>query len=209
MIFLQGLLLGFSIAAPVGPIGALCIRRTLAQGPLAGFVSGMGAATADSMYGAIAGFGLTAISGWLLASQGWLQLVGGLFLCFLGVRTLLDEPAQQADTDRTRGLLGAYLSTFLLTVTNPATILSFVAVFAGLGLTAAGGDYASAGLLVGGVFLGSAFWWWLLSQLANRLRNRLQGGGLRWVNRLSGTMILGFGMVAIAGMLTGGQTPGL
>jgi threonine/homoserine/homoserine lactone efflux protein len=131
---LGGIILGFSIAAPVGPIGVLCIRRTLAEGRASGLVSGLGAATADAIYGCVAGFGLTFISSFLVNQQRWLHLVGGAFLCYLGIRTFLARPADQAALAQGSGLIGAYGSTFLLTLTNPMTILSFTAVFAALGV---------------------------------------------------------------------------
>src|SRR5512147_1604480 len=124
-LFFRGLVVGFSIAAPVGPIGVLCIRRTLANGRISGLVTGLGAATADGMYGCVAGFGLTFISGILIDQQMWLRLFGGLFLCYLGVKTLLSRPAEQEAKAAGTGLLGSYASTFLLTLTNPMTIISF------------------------------------------------------------------------------------
>jgi threonine/homoserine/homoserine lactone efflux protein len=202
-ILLQGGLIGLSIAAPVGPIGVLCIRRTLAESRLAGLVSGLGAATADALYGAVAGFGLTAISSLLVSQQSWLRLVGGLFLCYLGLKTLLARPAQQAAAVKGRGLLEMYASTFFLTLTNPMTILSFAAIFAGIGLGQTRGDYASAGLLVLGVFLGSASWWLLLSGSVGAFRAKFPATGLLWVNRISGVVILGFGVVALIGWRLG------
>ena len=196
-LLLRGLIIGFSIAAPVGPIGVLCIRRTLANGRAAGLVSGLGAATADALYGCIAGFGLTFISSLLIDQQGWLKLIGGLFLCYLGIRTLLSQPSERAAVAGGRGLAGAYVSTFFLTLTNPTTILSFVAVFAGLGLASMGGDYASALVLVLGVFCGSALWWLLLSGGVATFRSRFDTRALRWVNRLSGVVIGAFGLVAL------------
>ncbi len=162
-LFLRGLVIGFSIAAPVGPIGVLCIRRTLAEGQLYGLVSGLGAATADALYGCVAAFGLTFISSFLIGHKLWLSLIGGLFLLYLGIKTLLSKPAEDAAKAEGKGLFGAYASTFLLTVTNPMTILSFVAIFAALGLGSTTGSYASALILVLGVFCGSATWWLLLS----------------------------------------------
>lgn len=202
-ILLRGGLIGLSIAAPVGPIGVLCIRRTLAEGRLAGLVSGLGAATADALYGCIAGFGLTVISSLLVSQQAWLRLAGGLFLCYLGLKTLLARPAQQAAVVKGRGVLGTYASTFFLTLTNPMTILSFAAIFAGLGLGQTHGDYVSAGLLVLGVFLGSAGWWLLLSSGVGVFRARFPAAGLLWVNRISGIIILGFGVVALVGSRLG------
>jgi threonine/homoserine/homoserine lactone efflux protein len=198
-LLLRGALIGLAIAAPVGPIGVLCIRRTLAEGWLFGLVSGLGAATADALYGCVAGFGLTFISAMLISHQARLRLVGGLFLCYLGVRTLLARPAEQAAVAQGNGLLRAYGSTFFLTLTNPITILAFAAIFAGLGLAEAGGGYASASLLVLGVFLGSASWWLLLSSVMGAFRTRFSPSGLLWVNRISGLVILGFSAYALAG----------
>jgi threonine/homoserine/homoserine lactone efflux protein len=203
--FVKGLLIGFSIAAPVGPIGVLCIRRTLADGRIHGLVSGLGAATADAVYGSIAGFGLTIISAFLLDQQIWIRLVGGAFLCFLGLKTFFAKPSDQAAVTQGRGLLSAYVSTFFLTLTNPMTILSFAAISAGLGLGAAARDYASAGtpagVLIMGVFLGSATWWFLLSGGVSFLRRQFGQSTLRWVNRVSGLVILGFGVAAFWSMI--------
>ena len=201
---LRGILIGFSIAAPVGPIGVLCIRRTLAEGRATGFVSGLGAATADVVYGCIAGFGLTLVTRFLMDQQMWLRLFGGAFLCYLGVKTVLSRPAKQAASAKGSGLAGAYGSTFLLTLTNPMTILSFAAVFAGLGLASAGGSYASASILVLGVFAGSALWWLMLSGGVSLLRSRFDVPGLEWVNRISGVVIAGFGVVALLSLMVRG-----
>ena len=201
-VLVRGFIIGFSIAAPVGPIGLLCIRRSLADGRAAGFVSGLGAATADAFYGFVAAFGLTAISSVLVSQGFWLRVVGGVFLCYLGARTLTATPAAQAAPAGSRGtadrgLLGAYASTLFLTLTNPMTILSFAAIFAGLGLAAATPDYTSAGLMVLGVFSGSAAWWLLLSSGASALRTRTTPAGLAWINRASGVVIIAFGLLAL------------
>lgn len=195
-VFWRGLLLGLSIAAPVGPIGVLCIRRTLAHGRAAGFISGLGAATADACYGAVAGFGLTSISSIMVGGEQWFRVIGGTFLYYLGARTWLSTPAVEARGATARGLLGNYASTFVLTLTNPMTILSFAAIFAGLGITASG-RYSTAALLVGGIFCGSALWWLILSSATGIFRDRLSIAGLRWVNRLSGAIITGFGVLAL------------
>lgn len=196
-LFFRGFVIGISIAAPVGPIGLLCIRRTLADGRRAGFVSGLGAASADALYGCIAGFGLTAISTFLLQQKTWLALGGGLFLCYLGGKTFFSQPARQEAAAPTGSLLAGYASTFVLTLTNPLTILSFAAVFAGLGLAAVAGNYVAASALVAGVFIGSAAWWLTLCLLVGWLRTRLDAGALRWVNRLAGLIIAGFGLWAL------------
>jgi len=196
--FLQrGLIIGFSIAAPVGPISLLCMRRTLAEGRLSGIVSGLGAATADALFGCVAGFGLTIISNILIDQQTWLRLIGGLFLCYLGIKTLLARPAKQARLAGGSGLIGAYASTLFLTLTNPMTILSFAAFFAGTGLASTGGSFMSAGALVLGVFIGSTLWWLILSGSVGVFREKFDQQGLQWVNRISGAIITGFGLVAL------------
>jgi threonine/homoserine/homoserine lactone efflux protein len=194
--FLKGLLLGFSIAAPVGPIGILCIRRTLAEGRASGLVSGLGAATADAVYGCVAAFGLTLISNLILGLEFWLNLAGGAFLCYLGARTFLARPAEKAAPAGDSGLLRAYISTFVLTLTNPMTVLSFAATFAGLGLASASGGYGASLALVLGVFIGSALWWLLLSGGVSLFRARFDARALRWLNRISGLVLLGFGLWA-------------
>ena len=194
---LRGFILGFSIAAPVGPIGVLCIRRTLAQGRLTGFISGVGAATADAFYGAIAAFGLTAISGFLNAHSLWLRAVGGLFLFYLGAQIFFTKPAARAAEAQANNLWQAYLSTVFLTLTNPATIISFTVIFAGLGLSQTDGNFASAAELVLGVFLGSAAWWLTLSGLVGALRERFTPLAMLWVNRLAGVVIIGFGLISL------------
>jgi threonine/homoserine/homoserine lactone efflux protein len=197
----KGLAIGFSIAAPVGPIGVLCIRRTLAEGRALGLVSGLGAATADAIYGCIAGFGLAFISNFLVSQQVWLRFVGGIFLCYLGLKTLLAKPVVQAATGKGNNLVAAYASTFLLTLTNPMTIMSFAAIFAGLGLASTSGNYVSAGVLVLGVFAGSALWWLILSGTVGIFRDKFNSDGLRWVNRTSGAIITGFGLFALLSAL--------
>jgi threonine/homoserine/homoserine lactone efflux protein len=195
--FARGLAIGFAIAAPVGAIGLLCIRRTLAEGRLVGFVSGLGAATADAIYGAVAALGLTAISSAIVAQQSVVRLVGGVFLCYLGVRTALSHPAPDANPGTTRGLAAAFGSTLALTLTNPTTILSFAAVFAGLGLGTTAANRGSAVLMVCGVFFGSALWWLLLSGTVGFFRRALTPARLRWVNRLSGAMLAALGVLSL------------
>lgn len=195
--------MGFSIAAPVGPIGVLCIRRTISNGRLSGLVSGLGAATADGLYGCVAAFGLTFISSFLVSQQFWLRLIGGAFLIYLGVKTMLSKPADKAAAASSNStVFGDYLSTFFLTVTNPMTILSFAAIFAGMGLAATGGGYSSAGLLVLGVVTGSALWWLCLSGAVGFFRQKFNATGLIWVNRISGMIITGFGFLALASLLS-------
>ena len=138
------------------------------------------------------------ISGALIEQRPWLQLVGGLFLCYLGIRTFTSAPVEKDISIARRGLLGAYSSTFILTLTNPMTILSFAAIFAGLG--GASGDYVSAVVLVLGVFTGSALWWLSLSTGVSLFRTKFTPHGLRWVNRISGLIITAFGLLALLGL---------
>lgn len=198
LIFLQGLTLGFFIAAPVGPIGILCIRRSIALGCVAGLLTGLGAATADGLYGCVAAFGLTFLSDLLVSQAFWLHLTGGLFLCYLGVKTFLAKPAEEKAIGlEMRGTyLSFYASTVFLTLTNPMTILMFAGVFAGSGL-AATGDYGSATLLVAGVFLGSALWWFFLSFGASLFRTKVNASNLRSLNKISGLILLVFGVIAL------------
>jgi len=196
-IFFRGLLIGFSIAAPVGPIGLLCIKRTLSEGRLSGLVSGLGAASADAIYGVVAGFGLTVISSFFVDHQTWFRIIGGIFLCYLGIRTLISKPSETEVQSRRKGLAGNYFSIFLLTLTNPMTILSFAAIFAGLGLAQENSDYRSALLMVSGVFSGSALWWVALSQGVGILRKHINFRWMVWINRVSGTVILYFGILAL------------
>jgi threonine/homoserine/homoserine lactone efflux protein len=198
---LKGVMIGFSIAAPVGPIGVLCIRRTLAEGRAYGFASGLGAATADACYGTLAALGLTLISAFLVDQANWLRLIGGAYLCYLGVKTFRSRPAERAAEAKGRGLLGAYGSTLFLTLTNPLTIFAFAAIFAGVGAEAAAGNTPGALNVVLGVFLGSAAWWLILVTLTSLFRARLTTAGLVWVNRVSGLLILGFGVVILYGLI--------
>lgn len=193
----KGVAVGLAIAAPVGPIGLLCIRRTLSDGRRYGLASGLGAATADAGYGVIAGFGLAFVAGFLAAQRFWLSLGGGVFLCYLAVRTALARPASRAAGLGPGTLRGAYFSTLLLTLANPMTIMSFTAVFAGLGLGTRPA-YGIAAALVAGIFLGSALWWLVLSTATSLLRSRLSVNWLRAVNWVSAALLLAFGLHALA-----------
>jgi threonine/homoserine/homoserine lactone efflux protein len=199
--FLKGILIGFSIAAPVGPIGLLCIQRTIAYGRESGLVTGLGAATADGLYGVVAAFGLTTISGFLVGEQFWFRLVGGIFLLYLGAKAFISRPAEKAAASNHESTFSDYASTVFLTATNPMTILSFAAVFAGLGLANSGGGHASSVLLVAGVVLGSALWWLVLSAGVSLFRSKFNRDSLRVVNRLSGLILIGFAIFAFASIL--------
>lgn len=193
----KGIALGFSIAAPVGPIGILCIRRTLQFGRFSGLFTGLGAAAADTVYGIIAAFGMNFISNFLLNSQGYLQLIGGIFLIYLGIKTFLSKPIEGSQAVSHNTLFGDFISTFFLTIANPMTILSFVAIFAGLGLSNSYNSYPNAVGLVIGVFLGSALWWLLLSEGVTIFRKKVSQKVMLWINRTAGMLITGFGIAAL------------
>ena len=202
LFFLKSLFIGFVIAAPVGPIGVLCARRTLLHGRRAGFFSGMGAATADAIYGFIAAFGLTFVSDLLVEYQSWLRLIGGAILVFMGVRAFRALPVKKNELPRSaRHYAGMYSSTFFLTLTNPMTIFSFAAVFAGFGLAGIRGSALSSGVLVLGVFLGSALWWLFLVALFSLYGRRFHSHELVWVNRVTGTIITASGAFALGSLL--------
>jgi len=193
----KGALVGFAMAVPVGPINVLCMRRTLAGGRISGIVSGLGAAVADGVYGGIAGFGIQFAIQAIFGQQMWLRLFGGAFLCYLGYRTFTAQPQELDPKAARNGLVGDFLSTFFLTLTNPTTIISFAAVFAATGIAEECTDYGSAALLVLGVTLGSALWWFVLAGVVGLFRSRFNTRGLRWVNRISGVVIAGFGLLAM------------
>jgi threonine/homoserine/homoserine lactone efflux protein len=197
---LRGFVLGFTIAAAVGPISLLVIRRTVAQGWLYGLVSGLGVATADATYGAIAAFGLGAITDVLVNARWVLGLAGGAFLLWMAWQTIRSAPTEAAavKTGR-RGHAGAYLSILGLTMANPMTILSFGALFAGLGVT--GGASGDAALVVLGVLLGSTTWWIVLTTLIGTLRARVTATWIQRINLVSGLVIGAFAIVSIASVL--------
>lgn len=193
----RGLIIGFTIAAAVGPIGLLVIRRTIEHGRSYGFASGLGVATADASYGAIAAFGLTAVTGLLVSGRVALGLVGGVIIALLGIRTMLSRPGAVATDAERPGLLGAFGSIYALTMTNPMTILSFAAVFAGIGLVSGTATFADAAIVTLGVWAGSTLWWVLLTGIVGWLRGRVSTRALLWINRISGAALVLFGIVAV------------
>jgi len=198
--FLKGLIIGFGMAVPIGPVGILCIRKTLADGHSRGLIIGLGAATADSLFGSIAAFGLTFVSDVIASQHFWLRLVGGGILLFLGIRTFRAKRKDPVMPYENKGLLGSYLSAFLLVLTNPVTIFAFVAVFAAFGL----GHklfIVSAFILVLGVFTGSGLWFLILSYVATTFRKKLDSDGLRWVNRIAGVLIILSGAAALVSLI--------
>ncbi|MGC8604040.1 MAG: LysE family translocator [Desulfomonilaceae bacterium] len=193
--FIKGLIIGFSLAIPVGPIGLLLIRRTLTRGRMSGLISGIGAATADGLYGAIAGFGLTLLSNFLFKHSVLLRLMGGMFLCYLGGRIFLSKPREKTTKGSEKSLFGDYISTLFLTLTNPLTILSFAAIFAAAGVVVVPGEYYGTATLVLGVFSGSSLWWLILSGLVSFFHGKLDTDGILILNKISGALIASFGVM--------------
>lgn len=196
VLFFKGSVLGFSIAAPVGPIGLLCIRRTLTSGRMTGFISGAGAATADGVYGLLAAFGVAAALKTTAEYQFYFHLLGGLFLLYLGWHTYKSRVGTTAAKAESRGLVSAYATTFALTITNPMTIMSFAAIFAGVGMGTEQ-ETGGAAFLVLGVFAGSLLWWLLLSTLVNYLKGGLTTQSMAWINKASGFLLVVFGLHSI------------
>jgi threonine/homoserine/homoserine lactone efflux protein len=199
-IFIKGLIIGFAMAVPIGPLGVLCIRKTLTEGRARGLIIGLGAASADALYSTIAAFGLTFISDVIESHQLWVRLFGGLLLLVLGIRTLLAKRTDPLILFDSKGLWGAFVSSFLIAVTNPLTIFAFIAVFAAFGLAHAL-SIVSASLLVIGVFAGSGLWFLTLGSVARLFHKRLNAGGLLWVNRIAGILIIFSGIVVFVGVI--------
>lgn len=199
-LFVRALIVGYVVAAPVGPVNLVCIHRTLHIGRVNGFMAGVGGAVADGLFAVIAAFGLTTISDWMLAHDGWMRLFGGFFLIGLGLRTWITTPKDRELKADEGSIPHAMAGTFLLTVTNPITILGFATVFASTGL-AGDGSLAGASMTVAGVFAGSVLWWLTLALLVGLLRGRLEARGLVLINRISGGAIIGFGLWALASLV--------
>jgi threonine/homoserine/homoserine lactone efflux protein len=199
---IKGLILGISVAAPVGPIGLLCINRTLNKRFLAGFATGMGAAVADAFYGFVAGFGLTAISSFLLEHKFWIQLAGVIILSYFGVKTMISKSAANTNTINGDGggLFKDFLSSFFLTVTNPMTILFFVAAFTGLGIVTDGNNVSDSFIFVSGVLLGSAVWWLFLAGFTSAIKHKVSETVLNGINIFSGLIIIGFALYMLTGL---------
>ncbi|MDP3148563.1 MAG: LysE family transporter [Ignavibacteria bacterium] len=199
-LLVEGIIIGFAMAVPIGPIGIICIRKTLTEGRMRGLIIGLGAATADMLYGSIAAFGLTVISDTLLSQRIWIRLVGGALLLYLGVRTFRARPKDPKIEIQSSGRLRSYFTTIFLTFTNPLTVFAFIAVFAALGL-GNGLSFVSASVLVTGVFTGSFLWFLSLSSGATFFRSKLDMVGMRWVNKIAGILIIISGVIAIASLL--------
>ena len=206
-ILIQGIVFGFFLALPVGPVGVLCVQRTLSQGRMHGLISGLGAAFGDALYGAVAAFGLSAVEDWITGHQGALRLVGGIILLLLALRTVVAMVQAHPVTDGsdekiqkrivTHSLVKDFLSTFMLAITNPITFIAFAGLLATLGFTEAGRSIGNASILVAGVFAGSALWWIALSTTANAFRPFVDGSYQLWMDRIVALVLAGFGTYAL------------
>ena len=195
-LLIGGIIVGLMIAMPVGPVNILCIHRTLEAGWRSGVISGLGAAVADMLYGGVAGFSITLVVQFLVREQFWIRLFGGILLVVIGISYFFKRPEPLNAQKQGRGSAYSDLrSTFLLTLTNPTTVLSFLALLAALGM----GDPRQWWLtvfLVGGIFCGSMVWWIVLSSIVNRFRDRFNDRTLLLMNRVAGLAIGGFGVAA-------------
>jgi threonine/homoserine/homoserine lactone efflux protein len=188
--FLKGIIIGVSIAAPIGPIGILCIKRSLTRGYSAGFATGLGAALADLLYAIVAGFGLTAVSSFLISQQTLLYSIGSIVLIALGVKTLTSPAIAHPLTVKGKSFVSTMLETMILTLTNPFTIIAFIAAFATIGFTEETHNYRAALMLCTGVFLGSTLWFTLLSSAVSFFRSKCTPGAIRRINTISGIFLV-------------------
>jgi threonine/homoserine/homoserine lactone efflux protein len=197
---IRGLIIGLTIAAAVGPITLLVIRRTIDHGGLYGFASGLGVATADATYAGVAAFGLTAITSLLVSGHVLLGIVGGAVIAFMGYRTMISRPTGPAPDAERPGMVGAFASIYALTMTNPLTIVLYAGVFAGIGLVA-GSSFADAAVITLAAWLGSTLWWVILCSVVAWVRGRVSTRAMLWVNRISGAALVVFGIVAVLSAL--------
>lgn len=196
LFFLKGVAAGFVVAAPVGPVAVMCVRRTLVRGALSGYATGLGAAIADTVYGVIAAYGISLLAVLLFDNAFWFRLVGGILLCALAVKTLLSGPAE-IQAPSSNGLMSDFLSALVVTGTNPITLVAFGVVFTTIGVATAGDKFDWAEALIAGVFVGSALWWATLTGIASLFRSALSHSGLRWINRISAGVILVCGVLML------------
>jgi len=191
---LDGVVIGFSASVPLGPIGVLCIQRTLNKGRLSGFVSGLGAAMSDTIYAIIAAYSLSFIVGFVESKLLWIQTFGALVLIGLGLKIFYSNPAVQLRRQRntSRNLVQDFVSTFFLTITNPLAIFLFFGFFAGLGVVPRDRDWIGQLILIGGVFVGASIWWFILTGLVSLFKSKINLRRLWWINKIAGAAIVVF-----------------
>jgi threonine/homoserine/homoserine lactone efflux protein len=198
-LLLKGIMIGLLASIPLGPIGVICIQRTVNKGRISGFFSGVGAATADTIFAAIAGFSLTFIINFIEEKQKILEIIGGIIIILLGIKTFYTNPASQLRRHKKQKnkLIEDFISVLLLTITNPFAIFLFVGMFAALGLTYNGDNIALSFVTLGGVFLGGTLWWFTLSSLVNLFREKFRLKQLWWINKIAGSVIFILGVLAL------------
>jgi threonine/homoserine/homoserine lactone efflux protein len=202
-LFFKGIVVGIIIAMPVGPVGTLCVQRTITEGKINGFLTGLGATTADVIFGFIAAFGLTVVSNFLIDQQEWIRLLGGIIICLIGVKVFFLETQKKITPTKSPNHFSAFGSAFLIAITNPITIITFVVMFAGLGLViGSNSQYGSASLTVFGVFVGSGFIWLTLWGMSLVFRERFDFGRMKWVNKIAGIAILIFGVSTLLSLIS-------
>lgn len=197
LILMKGIAVGMAVAAPLGPVGFLCIQRSLTTGYISGIVAGLGAATADAVYGGIAAFGLTAVATFLTSHQAWIRIAGGILLCLFGARMYFEKPAEREYSDSVSGLVGTFSTTLVLTLTNPITLFALTGIFVVLELDVSMESFSDALVLVAGIFAGSMLWWILLSSGAHLFRSRISIPALGVINRILGIGLFAFGFAAL------------
>ena len=207
MLLVEGAIIGFLIALPVGPAAALCIRRSITIGAVAGYITGVGAALGDAVFGAVAAFGLSFVESFVARNEAWLRGIGGVVLAVMGWSTMRHRMRAVGDpvSDDREHQVATYFhfasSSFFITVFNPLTVMAFGAAFAGRDLAGVGGSFPDAAILVAGVFSGALGWWAILCTASVSLRQHFSSTGILWLNRTAGIIILAFGVVALVSLL--------
>lgn len=196
-LFIDGFTLGLAVAAPIGPVGVLCIKKTLSSGLAIGLFAGFGASIAKVIYGIVVGFGLTSVSNFLINYNTYISIIGAIFLTYLGIKIFMTKPVMNCDSVQKENKISAFTTMFLLTIMNPMTVLSFLAVFSGLGIANTASSYSNGLVLISGIFCGSMSWWIFLCSMVNLFRQKINGSILSWINKVSGIIIVTFAAMII------------
>jgi len=202
-LLVKGVIVGLLASIPLGPIGVICIQRTVNKGKLSGFLSGLGAATADTIFAAIAGFSLTFVISYIEEKQFIFQAIGGLIVFLLGIKIFYTNPVRQLRRHKRKqnNLVEDYFSVLAVTITNPLAVFLFIALFASLGVVADSSNWTHSLITTSGVFLGAALWWYILTSLVNAFRTKFRLKQLWWINKVSGAAIFTLGAIAIIGLI--------
>ncbi|MDR3646746.1 MAG: LysE family transporter [Candidatus Babeliales bacterium] len=196
-LFLDGFILGLAVAAPIGPVGVLCIKKTLSSGLGVGLSSGFGASIAKVCYGIVVGFGLTSVSNFLINYNTYISIIGAAFLTYLGIKIFMTKPDMNCNEAQKENKVTAFITMFMLTIMNPMTVLSFLAVFSGLGIANTAASYSNGCTLIAGIFSGSMSWWIFLCTIVNLFRQKINSNVLSWINKISGVVIVSFAVIII------------